>query len=235
MNRETSIGGSDIRFPRTLWTSVLQAKAGEARREALDGLIRAYWKPVYFFVRRKGHAVEEAKDLTQEFFAVFLEKDFLRCVFRERGRFRTFVLAALNHFLSKEYRSRTAQKRGGGRLIVSLHFAEVEERMPAGTPDEAFDREWAYALLEQALARLRAESDPREFDALSPYLTRGTRHYDEVARNLGWDTKAVARKVFGLRTRLRSFLENRVRETVETARDCAAELERFAGILRNPE
>ncbi len=233
MIRETSLGGSNLRFPQTLWTSVLRAQQGEDRCRALDGLLRVYWKPVYFYVRRRGHSVEDAKDLTQEFFTLFVEKEFLRSVSREKGRFRTFVLAALDHFLAKDYRRGAAQKRGGGRTILSLDFVEAEERLPAGTAEQVFDREWGLSVLERGLGLLRAESDPKEFDVLSPCLTRGTRHYDDLAAKLACDKKAVARKMYTLRKRLRSLVEAAVRETVGTAEDWTEEMKNLANILEN--
>lgn len=226
LSAETSLGGSNVRFPATLWTSVLRAQSG--RGEALERLIRIYWKPVYFFIRRRGHSVEDAKDYTQTFFTVFLERDFLRSVDRRKGRFRTFVIAALTHFLSNEYRAERARKRGGGRAQVP--FEEVELRLSSreDSPEIAFDREWGVSLVEEALSRLRGEDG---FEVLSPYVMHPTRSYAEPARRLGIGEKAVARKVRSLRARLRAILQGLIQDSVETREDFADELKHFARIF----
>jgi len=123
VTEETDIGGDRPGFQPTLWTMILRARdpGSPERRQALDQLIQAYWKPVYFFIRRKGRDVETAKDLTQSFFTAFVEKDFLKNVSPEKGRFRSFVLASLTYFLSDEYDRSRALKRGGG-----FHFVEAE-------------------------------------------------------------------------------------------------------------
>jgi RNA polymerase sigma-70 factor (ECF subfamily) len=128
MVEETQIGGSQYRFKETLWTAILKAKdkASPGYSEALNYLISTYWKQVYFYIRRKGSDIETAKDLTQSFFTVFLEKDFLKGVEREKGRFRTFILMTLNRFLSKERDRDRAQKRGGDQVILSLDFNQAE-------------------------------------------------------------------------------------------------------------
>lgn len=154
------MGGSDSRFRSTLWEVVRSAQEGEA--EAVDRLLRDYWKPIYFFVRRKGKDVEASKDLTQAFLGHFLEKDFLRRVSPEGGKFRSFVMATLTNFLSNERRTSGALKRGGG-----LNFVEAEDdlRTADATPEKAFFKGWALTVLEQAMARLR-ESVPAEDIAL---------------------------------------------------------------------
>ncbi len=170
MAEETTLGGPDVRFQPTAWTVVREAREGS--RDALDRLIAVTWKPVYFFVRRRGHDVESAKDLTQSFFATFLEKDFLKDFSADRGRFRTFVLAALSHFLSNEYDRARAKKRGG-----DFNFVEAETRLASvgPTPEEAFRRQWAVEIMGRAMARLKAESAPLDMSlfagAAPPHLT----------------------------------------------------------------
>src|SRR5207244_7630605 len=132
-------------------------------REALAELCRGYWYPLYAYVRRHGHPPEESQDLTQEFFTRFLEKDLLGLADRAKGKFRTFLLAACKHFLANERDRANAQKRGGGRLVLPLDFADAEHRYgqePADTltPDVLFERRWALTLLDQVLTRLRDES-----------------------------------------------------------------------------
>ena len=234
---ETAIGGGDVRFQKTLWTVILGSSTPEERRKAFGELVRLYWKPVYFYIRRRGSSVEDAKDLTQEFFSVGLEKDFLRSVSRSAGKFRTFLIAALNHFLSKRRRHDRAAKRGGGH-VVSLDFSGVEGTIPARSdesPEAGFDRQWVVALIEESLARLREESGRegrlQEFDALAPVLTQGSRHYDAIAQSLGWTNQEVARRVFAYRTRLRALIEAQIRESVTSAGDFEEEVKAIFSIF----
>src|ERR1035437_3599663 len=130
--------------------------------DALERLCRVYWPPLYAYVRRLGESPHDAQDLTQEFFARFLDKDYLAAVDQAKGRFRSFMLAALKHFLANERDKQRAQKRGGGCAFVPIDFSNAESHCgfePAEnlTPEVIFQRRWASALLEQALARLRNE------------------------------------------------------------------------------
>src|SRR5260221_110830 len=125
---ETNTGGSGHRFESTLWTVVLSAKdpSSIGRREALEQLVNAYWKPLYLFVRHRGHDQEFSKDLIQGFFAALIDKNYLQYVSRDRGKFRTFLLTAVQHYLSNEYDRARASKRGGGRTPLSLDYDEAE-------------------------------------------------------------------------------------------------------------
>jgi len=152
------------RFVSTRWSLV--AAAGQSSspqcQEALTTLCRVYWYPLYAFARRRLGSVEDAQDLTQAFFALLLEKDYLKAADPERGKFRAFLLTAFKHFLSKARDREQAQKRGGGQRIVPLDFQSGERRYrlePAdhATPEAIFERRWALTLLEQALSRLRQE------------------------------------------------------------------------------
>ena len=152
------------RFQTTAWTVVLAAQdpGDEDFRVSLEYLVETYWKTVYLFVRSKGQAHEAAKDLTQEFFALFLEKDFLRKVDRDKGRFRTFLLTAVTRFLLNSHARQTALKRGGGlRPLQSLEALKDDEigtgyePSQGETPEDAFNRHWAHALLERVFARLQ--------------------------------------------------------------------------------
>src|SRR5687767_9620447 len=157
MTHDTSIGGEPRPFQSTLWTVVLRAKSGEGpqRRDALERLIATYWKPVYLFVRRKGNPSETAKDLVQGFFTALLEKDYLKYVDRGRGKFRTFLLTALDHFIADEWDRARAQKRGGGSPAVSLDFdradAELLRDPSSRSPDDGFRRDWALRVMGEAL------------------------------------------------------------------------------------
>src|SRR5215471_14148912 len=150
-------------FRPTLWTVVLRAEdpAAPDRREALERLFQTYWKPVYFLIRRT-HDAEAAQDIAQGFFTAFLEKDFLKSVEREKGKFRTFLCVALRHYMADEYDRASAQKRGGGRTLLGLDFARAEteiSRVPAAKddPDKFFQRQWALEVIKRALQALRAE------------------------------------------------------------------------------
>jgi RNA polymerase sigma-70 factor (ECF subfamily) len=149
-------------FATTHWSVVLEAGENESAGSsaALEKLCRNYWRPIYSYVRRRGHAPHEAEDLTQAFFAHFLERKLLSVVDRQRGRFRTFVLHACEYFLAKEWRNATRLKRGGGHQIISLDAAEdwyQNEPADQMTPERLYERQWALSLLELALERLRQE------------------------------------------------------------------------------
>src|SRR5213594_3083624 len=151
-------------FVSTHWSVVLAAAVSETAiaRDALEQLCRAYWYPLYVYTRRRGYDVEEAKDLTQAFFARLIEKRYLGEVEEGRGRFRYFLLAALKHFLADEWDKATADKRGGGWTFVSLDAQDPETRYhleprDEETPERAFQRRWAWTLLELAVSRLREE------------------------------------------------------------------------------
>ena len=212
MTQETAIGGDQGDFQPTLWTLVLRAKdpASPERRQALDLLIDRYWKPVYFFIRRRGHDVESAKDLTQSFFAAALERDFLKNVAPEKGRFRVFLQAALKYFLSDQYDRASAKKRGGGYTWVS-----AEQELPAAgrTPEEAFFRQWAIETLSRAVARLREEVTPEDF----ALLTQGG---DSPERSPSERKNRLHR----LRVRLKELLREIIRPSVELESDVEVEV-----------
>jgi len=233
----TGTGGPDGAFKPTLWTVVLRAKdpAAPDRREALERLFRAYWKPVYFYVRRSRDA-ETAQDLTQGFFAAFLEKDYLQYVDRGRGKFRTFLIVALQHFLSDEHDREQAMKRGGGRPVLSIDFSRAEteiSRGPAGseTPERLFQRQWALEVIKTALQRLREEfkSSDRltEFEALSLYLSaggKGAPTHAELARRLGISETDVNNRVHRLKKRYREIILEEIRAYSGTEEEAREEL-----------
>ena len=151
-------------FVTTHWSVVLRAGGSDTTRAraALEQLCRNYWQPLYAYVRRSGHSREEAEDLTQEFFARLLAQNSVARADPARGRFRSFLLTSLKHFLANEWDKARAQKRGGGAQLLRLEFDTAETRCgsvvaPGDTPDRAFDRQWALALLEVVLGRLRQE------------------------------------------------------------------------------
>ncbi len=204
-------------------------------KQALTTLCEAYWYPLYAFVRRRGYQPEEAQDLTQEFIATLLEKDFLKAADRERGRFRSFLLASLKHFLAKEWRRASAQKRGGDMIHLSLDFKDGEARYgrePAHelTAEKIYERRWAMTLLEQAFARLRAEFVAAGKLALYENLTlyvggdKATVPYRELAERLGMTEGSVKVAVHRLRRRCRDLLRAEIAETVASPKDVDEEL-----------
>jgi len=213
-------------FATTRWSLVLAA-AHDSRPDAqaaLATLCETYWYPLYAYARRLGYKAEDAQDLTQEFFALLLEKESLRVADPERGRFRSFLLASLNHFLTAEWRRRSARKRGGGRLPLSLDVRSGESRYSQEpshdlTPEKAYERRWALLLLEQAVSRLRAEyaasGKAALFERLAGFLSgeRGVLT-QQVAGDLNMSEGAVRVAVHRLRQRYRQVLRAEVAHTV---------------------
>lgn len=227
-------GGAGI-FATTHWSVVLAAGEPDSGRsmDALELLCRAYWYPIYAHVRRRGHRPQDAQDLTQEFFARLLSRDSLASVRREKGRFRTFLLTALNYFLADQSDRACALKRGGGRAPVELDSLAAEERYalePATdeTPDRAFDRRWAAALMERAFGRLMDEqrSNGGHFDRLKVFLSRETEpgEYEALSGDLGLSPNAIAAAVRRLRLRLRELALVEALQTVGSPAEAEQEL-----------
>ena len=224
-------------FAATHWSQVLNAGGGDSpqARDALEGLCAAYWFPLYAHVRRRGHKPEDACDLTQEFFASLLRRNSLARVGPEKGRFRTFLLTSLNYFLADQADHRNAARRGGGRPPVELDALAAEERYavePAtnDTPDKAFDRHWAAALMLRAVDRLRREHDSagkaEQFGRLGVFLGRDPEpgEYDALAAPLGVTANAIAAAVHRLRVRLRELALAEAAETLGNPAEAEAEL-----------
>ncbi len=220
-------GAADGLFRTTHWSVVLAAKEGDEPQmsRALDLLCRAYWYPLYAFIRRRGLPAADAQDLTQQFFTQLLQRDFLRNIAREKGRFRSFLLAALKNFLTSEWHKERAAKRGGGQVFVSWDELQAEQRYaeePAEetTPESVFDRRWAMAVMDQALHQLRDEftsaGKGAQFDRLKPFLSReGIREeYGALARQLGVGPGAIPVAVHRLRRRYGEILRSVVAQTV---------------------
>ncbi len=210
-----------IAFQSTSWTDIVKARdrSSPECREALERLFVAYWKPVYHFIRRRGRDVEASKDLTQGFFAAFLERDFLRYVDKGRGKFRTFLLTALEHYLADEYDKTVAQKRGSGRLPASLDFLQAEAEIVAGRtdpPDRAYLRQWALQVVERALKALRDEYEAAgrkaEFEALRAHLMADAApSYAEVGRSLGASEGDIKNWLHRARQRFRDLVLAEIR------------------------
>ena len=215
-------------FGETQWSVVLSAMDKQRPADAADALqrlCRVYWPPLYAYVRRSGESPYDAQDLTQAFFARFLDKDYLASVDRAKGRFRSFLLASLKHFLANERDKQRAHKRGGGRAFVPIDFHHAESQCgfePAEnlTPDVVFQRRWASALLEQALARLRGEyaaaGKETLFEQLKQTLTegRGTTGHAALAVKLALSEAAVKMAVHRLRQRYREAIRAEIATTV---------------------
>lgn len=192
---------------------------------ALEELCRTYWYPLYVYVRRQTPTREDAEDLTQAFFARFLEKNYLAGLNSERGRFRAFLLAALKHFLANEWDRANRQKRGGGMATVPLDWQTADTRYQIDppdnlSPDKLYDRAWAVTVLERVLARLRDENAMEGkadlFARLKPFLMVGKSAipYAEVAEALKLTEGAVRVAVHRLRGRYRELLRDEVRQTI---------------------
>lgn len=241
MPDDTATGGANRAFQSTLWTVVLAAKDPTApdRRDALEKLIRTYWKPVYLFICRKGNDRETGKDLAQGFFTALLERNFLQYVQRDRGKFRTFLLTALEHFMADEHDRAQALKRGGGRQALSIDFASAEAAMraPVSEPaDRLFRRDWALRVMAQALENLRAgfaaKGRAAEFDALRLHLTEGTRGAPsgvELAKALGVSEGEARKRVHRARGEYREAILEVIRSYTETEEDAQEELTDLLG------
>jgi RNA polymerase sigma-70 factor (ECF subfamily) len=213
-------------FATTHWSVVLAAGGHPQSREALETLCRAYWRPLHAFVMRKGFDVETAEDLTQEFFASLLARDDLAATHPNRGRFRTFLLSALDHFLANEWRKRDTLKRGGHLDFISLDDGKPDAGRavdPATdlTPTKLYERRWAMTLKEQALEHLRVEAATAGktalFAALREFLTEppAPGDYPPLARKLDMTENALRVAVHRLRERYRVLLRAEIARTVE--------------------
>jgi len=226
------------RFAATRWTVVLAARreTSPQARVALEELCRQYWYPLYAYVRRSGYESHEAEDLTQEFFVRLLAKNYLAEVDPEKGKFRSFLLASLKHFLANEWDKARAQKRGGGRTFVSLDAETRYRQEPVDelTADKLLDRQWALALLEQVLGRLEAETDPKQFAALKPFLTaeKEAIPYANVAGQLETSEGAVKVAVHRLRQRYRKLLREEIAHTVASPAEVDEEIRHLFAAFR---
>jgi RNA polymerase sigma-70 factor (ECF subfamily) len=214
-------------FETTRWSQVLAAGRAptDDSREALSRLCEVYWYPLYAYVRRWGYDADQAQDLTQEFFVRLLEKHYLRAADPMRGRFRSFLLASLKHFLSNERDRAGAAKRGGRTIVLPLEFENAEGRYSreppdADTPETIYERRWALTLLERTLARLRHEFDAAGkqalFARLEGHLTgeQETLPYADLGAELGMSEGAIKVTVHRLRRRFGALLREEISETV---------------------
>jgi RNA polymerase sigma-70 factor (ECF subfamily) len=231
-------------FTTTHWSVVLAAGHGSdpGAPEALERLCGLYWRPLYLFVRSSGYDPETAKDLTQAFFERLLGRDSLKDADPARGRFRSFLLGALKHFLANEWDRSRAVKRGGRCRFVPLETAVVEAELQRGTrrelnPEQFFERRWALTLLDQAHQELEAEQvaggKGALFSALQVYLTGDKERppYAATAAQLGMSVDAVRKAVERLRQRYGQLLRRMVAQTVDSPAEIEAELRHLRVVL----
>jgi len=231
-------------FVTTHWSVVVTAGRSDTTRarDALARLCQTYWFPLYTYVRRRGNSPEDAKDLTQEFFARLLERNWVANADQEKGRFRSFLLSAMNHFLADEWDKARAQKRGGGVAPLPLQLDTAETRYgvePADnvTPERSFERRWALTLLDEVLIRLRVEyaheGKTDLFAALNPCLVgeRTSQPYAELAKRLGMSEAAVKSAVHRLRQRYRQLLRDEIAQTVAGPEEVDDELRHLFAVL----
>src|SRR5262245_56201872 len=225
-------GNEDFRakkrlFQTTQWSVVLRAGSGDAEHQAaLATLCQDYWRPVYSYIRWRGHDIEAARDLTQGFFAALLERHGLEAARRERGRFRDFLLASVKNYLGHERERDRALKRGGGRPPVRIDpdpeasFAGVPAPATHETPEQLFERRWAMTVLDQTMLALEAdmerEGSVARFETLHPYLVSDTEPpHAALAQELKISESAVRVALHRLRHRFGAALRDRVSRTLE--------------------
>jgi RNA polymerase sigma-70 factor (ECF subfamily) len=211
------------RFPTTSWTLIVNARDLDHKvsREALGSFCGTYWYPVFAFIRRKGLDSDQARDCTQDFFAALLEKDYLAGVERSKGNFRSFLLAAVSHFLSNQFAAERAQKRGGGQRLLSLEMENAEgtyrnEPADSLTPEALFEYSWATSLLQRILQRLRGGYSDHDFDVLRPFLIGEESRGDGIAaaERLGMSAGAFKVAIHRLRKRYHDVLRAEIARTV---------------------
>jgi RNA polymerase sigma factor (sigma-70 family) len=229
-------------FATTHWSVVLTAARTDTSRAqaALERLCQTYWYPIYAFVRRRGYLPEDAEDLTQAFFLCLLQRQSLVRVEPARGRFRSYLLGALSHFLANELAKVRAQKRGGGQKALSLDLAAAEHRFdlePAhhDTPDRLFDREWAGSLLDAVLTRLENEYHDKSklFAVLKQTLAGAgaSQPYASLAAQLKMSEGAVRVVVHRLRARYRELLRAEIADTVSSPDEVKSELKHLFKVM----
>jgi RNA polymerase sigma-70 factor (ECF subfamily) len=231
-------------FATTHWSVVLAAKEGAVNdgAMALERLCRTYWPPLYSYIRRAGHDAIEAQDLTQEFFARLLARDYLKSVGPQKGKFRSFLLGYLKNFLSEQRRRSGTQKRGGGCEMIPFNepageAGYLDEPVDHLTPDQVFERRWAQAVLQTALERLRGEYLSRgkgaEFELLQDYQPHeeGGKSYVQLGADLGMTEGAVKSALHRMRQRHREILREEIAHTVARPEEIEEELRHFRTLL----
>jgi len=231
-------------FKTTHWSAVLEAGRADPTQTsaALADLCQAYWPPLYAYIRRSGYSKEDAQDLTQEFFARLLEKQWLAQADQARGKFRSFLLSSMNHFLANEWRRSQTLKRGGGKPIASLDdSAEVfyeAEWASAVTQEKVYEKRWALGLFDRALGRLQAsyatDGKAAVYNSLKDFLSSdvGEGDYARIGAELGVTKGAVAAAVHRLRQRYRQFVREEIAQTVANPADVDDEMRSLLAALQ---
>ena len=243
---DTTGPSSNACFTTTHWSVVLAAGRSDSAQatEALEKLCRTYWYPLYAYIRRHGYGPEDAQDLAQDFFAQLLRKNYPARADRAKGRFRTFLLHALNQFLADQRERAAALKRGGGQRIISLDEEAPEDRYRLEVPDELtpeklFERRWAQTVLDRALARLRdefvAEGKEAAYEVLKAFEPgeQNPLSYAETAVRLGASESAVKSMIYRLRQRHRELVREEIAHTVPTVAEIDEELRHLVAVLRS--
>lgn len=244
ISRTTPVADARGVFATTHWSVVLTARdpAAPDSTAALETLCQTYWYPVYAFVRRQGQPPHDAQDLTQEFFARLLQKDYLRSVAREKGRFRTFLIVAVKRFMANEWDRARALKRGGGAVPIPLDTSVAETRyqmepVAESNADTVYERRWALTLLDQTMTRLRkeyeAEGKGADFEHLKSFLTveRGGIGYETIANRLGISEGAARVAVHRLRKRFREVFREEIAQTVSSPTEIDDEVTHLVAAL----
>ena len=232
-------------FATTHWSIVWQACQKDSPRAeaALGQLYTAYWYPLYAFIRGRGYDVHDAQDLAQDFFASLVKKNHLECVSREKGRFRSYLLGALKHFLANEWHKERWEKRGGGHTLIFFDEVLAENRYSQepghdATPEKIYERNWVSVLLERVLMSLRAEQEEagkdRHFEELKIFLSgeKSPESYAEIAARLDMSEAAVKVAVHRLRQRYRELLRAEIANTVANPGEVEDELRYLLSVLR---
>jgi RNA polymerase sigma factor (sigma-70 family) len=239
---ETTMGGSREGFPETVWSSVFSQGKGASshREEAMNRLFSLYWRPVYKFIRTAGgRSIEDAKDLTQEFFSYLLEGDILTKFEGEKGRFRTYLKGVLRNFLSEAYRDSTRLKRGGGKAVLSLDADAIEKggfprEREQYQPEEIFDRQWAAEVLSQSLGDLRAQliadGKPEYLKVYEAYygisgLIEGRATYSRIAGLLGLTEQNVKNHLEAARARFEEIVRAKLMQGVTSLDELSGEID----------
>ena len=240
-----SAGAKGALFSATHWSVVLAAGHADPPQaaEALEKLCRAYWYPLYVYVRRRGYHPEDAQDLTQDFFAHLLQHGVFAAANPQRGRFRSFLVASLDHFLINEWKRAQTGKRGGTTAFIPSDAAEAERRygqepVTSLTPEKLLDQQWAFTLLEQAVVGLGREfvaaGKGAQFHRLKEFLTRKVDYgqYPAVATELGLSPAAIALTVHRMRQRYRELVRAEIAHTVASPEELDEEMRYLFAVIR---
>jgi RNA polymerase sigma-70 factor (ECF subfamily) len=231
-------------FVTTHWSVVLSAREKDSpdSEAARERLCRTYWPPLYHYLRREGHSPHDAQDLTQEFLSRFLHRDGLDSLKDQRGKFRSFLLTFLKHFLSDQRDRANAQKRGGGQPFISLDACETEEREAVSpvdglTADQLYDRRWARAVMAEAIKRLEAEYAARGKSALFAQLKdlqpgeRGEKNYADIAALLGTTEQAIKNARHAFNRRYAELIREEIAQTVDDPAEVEAEVQHLLQVF----